>query len=130
MMNDLNIPFFRKTMFAGMATLFLSTGVTQANPVSAGEEVTEKHAAALPLQKKVTITGVVKDALGPVVGANVVEKGTTNGDGYGHGRPFLFAGIFECCADHFLYRLYRPGDSGEREEFFHGSAKRRFTGFG
>ena len=79
MMNDLNIPFFRKTMFAGMATLFLSTGVTQANPVSAGEEVTEKHAAALPLQKKVTITGVVKDALGPVVGANVVEKGTTNG---------------------------------------------------
>ena len=41
MMNDLNIPFFRKTMFAGMATLFLSTGVTQANPVSAGEEVTE-----------------------------------------------------------------------------------------
>ena len=36
MMNDLNIPFFRKTMFAGMATLFLSTGVTQANPVSAG----------------------------------------------------------------------------------------------
>ena len=67
MMNDLNIPFFRKTMFAGMATLFLSTGVTQANPVSAGEEVTEKHAAALPLQKKVTITGVVKDALGPVI---------------------------------------------------------------
>ena len=38
MMNDLNIPFFRKTMFAGMATLFLSTGVTQANPVSAGAE--------------------------------------------------------------------------------------------
>ena len=52
MMNDLNIPFFRKTMFAGMATLFLSTGVTQANPVSAGEEVTEKHAAALPCKRK------------------------------------------------------------------------------
>ena len=79
MMNDLNIPFFRKTMFAGMATLFLSTGVTQANPVSAGEEVTEKHAVALSQQKKVTITGIVKDVLGPVVGANVVEKGTTNG---------------------------------------------------
>ena len=79
MMNDLNIPFFRKTMFAGMATLFLSTGVTQANPVSAGKEVTEKHAVALSQQKKVTITGIVKDVLGPVVGANVVEKGTTNG---------------------------------------------------
>ena len=79
MMNDLNIPFFRKTMFAGMATLFLSTGVTQANPISDGEEVTEKHAVALPQQKKVTITGVVKDALGPVVGANVVEKGPPTG---------------------------------------------------
>ena len=79
MMNDLNIPFFRKTMFAGMATLFLSTGVTQANPVSAGEEVTEKHAVVSSQQTKVTIMGTVKDALGPVVGANVVEKGTTNG---------------------------------------------------
>ena len=79
MTNDLNIPSFRKTMFAGMATLFLSTGVTQANPVSAGEEVTEKHAVALSQQKKVTITGTVKDAQGPVIGANVVEKGTTNG---------------------------------------------------
>lgn len=79
MMNDLNIPFFRKTVFAGMATLFLSTGVTLANPVSAGEEVMEKYAVALSQQKKVTITGIVKDALGPVVGANVVEKGTTNG---------------------------------------------------
>ena len=59
MMNDLNIPFFRKTVFAGMATLFLSTGVTLANPVSAGEEVMEKYAVALSQQKKVTITGIV-----------------------------------------------------------------------
>ena len=79
MMNDLNIPFYRKTMFAGIATLFLSTGVTQANPVGVGEEVAEKHAVALSQQKKVVITGTVKDVLGPVVGANVVEKGTTNG---------------------------------------------------
>ena len=47
MVKDLNIHLFRKTMFAGMATLILSTGVTQANPVSAGEDVTEKHAVAL-----------------------------------------------------------------------------------
>ena len=79
MMNDLNIPFYRKTMFAGIATLFLSTGVTQANPIGVGEEVAEKHAVALSQQKKVVITGTVKDVLGPVVGANVVEKGTTNG---------------------------------------------------
>lgn len=42
MTNDLNIPSFRKTLFAGMATLFLSVGIVQANPVSAGEGITEK----------------------------------------------------------------------------------------
>ena len=77
MMNDLNIPFFRKTMFAGMATLFLSVGIVQANPVSAGEGITEK--LLLSQQAKVIVTGTVKDAQGPVIGANVVEKGTTNG---------------------------------------------------
>ena len=76
-------------MFAGMATLFLSTGVTLANPVSAGEEVMEKYAVALSQQKKVTITGIVKDALGPVVGANVVEKGNYERDGYRYGRTFF-----------------------------------------
>lgn len=30
-------------------------------------------------QNKITVTGVVKDQIGPVIGANVVEKGTTNG---------------------------------------------------
>jgi len=77
MTNDLNIPSFRKTMFAGMATLFLSVGIVQANPVSAGEGITEK--LLLSQQAKVTVTGTVKDAQGPVIGANVVEKGTTNG---------------------------------------------------
>ena len=90
MMNDLNIPFFRKTVFAGMATLFLSTGVTLANPVSAGEEVMEKYAVALSQQKKVTITGIVKDALGPVVGANVVEKELRTG------RLQIWKDIFLC----------------------------------
>ena len=32
-----------------------------------------------PQQAKHTVTGVVTDALGPVAGANIVEKGTTNG---------------------------------------------------
>lgn len=30
-------------------------------------------------QNQITVTGVVQDAMGPVIGANVVEKGTTNG---------------------------------------------------
>ena len=32
-----------------------------------------------PQQAKHTVSGVVSDALGPVAGANIVEKGTTNG---------------------------------------------------
>jgi hypothetical protein len=110
-----------------MATLFLSTGVTLANPVSAGEEVMEKYAVALSQQKKVTITGIVKDALGPVVGANVVEKGTTNGtvtDMEGHFSLQVSSNAV------LVVRLYRSGDSGERKDLFHGSAERRFTGFG
>ena len=55
MTNDLNIPSSRKTMFAGMATLFLSVGMVQANPVSAGEGITEK--LLLSQQAKVTVTG-------------------------------------------------------------------------
>ena len=54
MTNDLNIPSFRKTLFAGMATLFLSVGIVQANPVSAGEGITEK--LLLSQQAKVTVT--------------------------------------------------------------------------
>ena len=30
-------------------------------------------------QAKLTVTGVVEDQFGPVAGANIVEKGTTNG---------------------------------------------------
>ncbi|MBR4822096.1 MAG: carboxypeptidase-like regulatory domain-containing protein, partial [Bacteroidales bacterium] len=29
--------------------------------------------------QRVTVTGTVKDAIGPVIGASVIEKGTTNG---------------------------------------------------
>ena len=36
-------------------------------------------ATGSPQQAKHTVKGVVEDALGPIAGANVVEKGTTNG---------------------------------------------------
>ena len=123
MMNAfLNIPFLGKRCLQEWATLFLSTGVTQANPVSAGEEVTEKHAAALPLQKESDDYGVVKDALGPVVGANVVESEISTGR-LRHGRPFLFAGIFECCADHFSHIGYiDQAIPVNGKSSFHGSA--------
>ena len=39
----------------------------------------ESNSVSAPQQSNITVTGVVEDALGPVIGANVVEKGTTNG---------------------------------------------------
>ncbi len=55
----------------GLATASPATGTTGTalpNPV-----------AASPQQAKYIINGVVEDQFGPIAGANVVEKGTTNG---------------------------------------------------
>lgn len=78
MMNDLSIPSFRKMMFTGVVLLLLSTGMAQAAPDNTAGQA-ETHMVASPQQAKVTITGTVEDQYGPVIGANVVEKGTTNG---------------------------------------------------
>ena len=60
---------------------------------------------------KFKVSGIVKDATGePVIGASVVEKGTTNGtvtdlDGISISRWLLF---YYC---HFFYRIFRSGIS-------------------
>lgn len=79
MTKDFNRFYFSK-MFIG-ATMFLtSVGVASANPTTLGIEVPESDVLlALPQQAKKTVTGIVEDAMGPIAGANVVEKGTTNG---------------------------------------------------
>ena len=60
--------------------LLASIGMASANP-SAGTlgSAEPSPVVASPQQAKHTIKGVVEDALGPIAGANVVEKGTTNG---------------------------------------------------
>lgn len=75
MMKDFNISLFTKTMCIGAALLLTSAGSLQANPETRLPDV----ATAVPQQARITVKGVVEDAFGPVVGANVVEKGTTNG---------------------------------------------------
>lgn len=77
MMKDLNISLLSKTMFVGAAMLLTSIGSVQAN--TGATESAEKLAIASPQQAKITVTGVIEDNFGPVIGANVVEKGTTNG---------------------------------------------------
>lgn len=77
MMRNLNISFFSKRMLLGALTLLTSIGIAQANPTP---ELSEANTVASPQQAKITITGVVADANAEsIIGANVVEKGTTNG---------------------------------------------------
>ena len=63
------------------ATMFLaSIGMACANPSTDTFGSDEPNpVVASPQQAKHSIKGVVEDALGPIAGANVVEKGTTNG---------------------------------------------------
>ncbi|MBC8616432.1 TonB-dependent receptor [Parabacteroides faecis] len=72
--------FYLSKMFIG-ATMFLtSVGVASASPTDLGIEVPESDVfVASPQQAKKTVTGTVEDAMGPIAGANIVEKGTTNG---------------------------------------------------
>jgi len=78
-MKDFNISLFSKTMFVGAAMLLTSAGSAYANPATTGLENAGAPRVASSQQAKITVTGVVSDNMGPVIGANVVEKGTTNG---------------------------------------------------
>lgn len=79
MTKDLKRCDVSKAMFLG-ATMFLaSIGIASAAPSSDTLGSAEPVPVASPQQAKHTVKGVVEDALGPIAGANVVEKGTTNG---------------------------------------------------
>ena len=57
-----------------------SIGMASANPsIDTLGSAEPNSVVAAPQQNKHTIKGVVEDQLGPIAGANVVEKGTTNG---------------------------------------------------
>ncbi len=66
-------------MCIGAAMLLTSMGTVSANPETNGLNTVEKQSVASPQQAKIAVTGVIEDPYGPVIGANVVEKGTTNG---------------------------------------------------
>lgn len=80
MTKDFKRFYVSRAMFLG-ATMFLaSIGMASANPSTDTFGSNEPNpVVASPQQAKHTIKGVVEDALGPIAGANVVEKGTTNG---------------------------------------------------
>lgn len=57
--------------------MLLSAGIIAGHPFKAMAEDNVSEVKAV--QQQVQVAGVVNDAMGPVIGASVVEKGTTNG---------------------------------------------------
>lgn len=74
-----NRALFSKALLRATACFFLAAGAGM-NPAMANPETTGIMDVAAVQQQGVVITGVVKDKTGePVIGANILEKGTTNG---------------------------------------------------
>ena len=70
--NPMNLNFRKTALLAGICSVFSLGYAPQLFAVSSTDTV-----EAVQQTKK--ITGVVSDAMGPIIGANVLEKGTTNG---------------------------------------------------
>lgn len=69
-----------KALFLGITMFLTSVSEMSANPsVELLRPTGPSTAVTSPQQAKQTIKGVVQDAFGPIAGANVIEKGTTNG---------------------------------------------------
>lgn len=69
-----------KALFLGTTMFLTSVSEMSANPsVELLRPTGASTAVTSPQQAKQTIKGVVQDAFGPIAGANVIEKGTTNG---------------------------------------------------
>lgn len=62
-------------MSIGLVLVFTSMGSVMANSKTA----TESGAISKAQQNKITVKGIVEDKDGSIIGANIIEKGTTNG---------------------------------------------------
>ena len=91
--------------------------------------VLTKNASPVVAQNGKTITGVVNDEFGPVAGANVIIKGTTNGTMTDMDGNFTISDVPEGAAS-FFYRLSDKGTAGWKSDIFYCHADGRLTGFG
>lgn len=96
----------RKTALMGACSLLgMYSPVMAANPevsVEAVQQTTKK------------VTGTVSDSQGPVIGASVVEKGTTNGVVTDFDGNFTLNVKYRCNLGHLLHRLHHTG-GGNRQ---------------
>lgn len=74
-----NRALFSKAVLKATTCFFLAAGAS-VSPAFAFPDTTESMGIEIVQQQAVTITGVVKDKEGePIIGANILEKGTSNG---------------------------------------------------
>lgn len=74
-----NRALFSRALLKAATCLFLTAGAGVSS-VWATPETTESMRTEMVQQQTVTVSGVVKDKKGePIIGANIMEKGTTNG---------------------------------------------------
>lgn len=70
---------FSKALLRATTCLFL-TATSGVCPAFAWSETAGTGSTEMVLQQAVTVSGIVKDKKGePIIGANIMEKGTTNG---------------------------------------------------
>ena len=74
-----NRALFSKALLKATTCLFLTAGAGVSS-VWAAPETTKSMSTEMVQHQTVTVSGVVKDKKGePIIGANIMEKGTTNG---------------------------------------------------
>lgn len=102
----------RQSLFG--AVLF-SAGIVQAASASGMPEASDAGVGSVNIlqQKGKTVSGVITDAYGAVIGANVVVKGTTTGTVTDVDGKFTLANVaYRCRAADFLYRIRDTGNQG------------------
>lgn len=99
----MNLNFRKTALLAGICSVFSLGYTPQLFAVSSVDTV-----EAVQQTKK--ITGVVSDAMGPIIGANVLEKGTTNGVITDIDGNFCLECETGSYHRGFLYRLCQPGN--------------------
>lgn len=81
--------------------LLLCTGLVASQPLSLWAE-NDSGAVQIVQQQKITVKGTVNDAMGPVIGASVVEKGNSS-----NGTITEWMVISPCRCSRELYSSYR-----------------------
>ena len=99
-------------------------------PVAVQGETVPVGPISMLSQQDGQISGVVSDKAGPVIGASVIVKGTTNGITTDMDGRFSLAGLKKGDVIQIVYRLCYAGNQIYRPSICRGNLERRCRSFG